>query len=62
MESTRRQLLPNPCENANFLSKLFFTWTLPMFRKGYTKDLEMDDIYQQLDSDRSSKLGDRLEV
>lgn len=62
MESTRRQLPPNPREKANFLSKLFFVWTFPMFRKGYTKTLEMDDIYQQLNSDTSSKLGDRLEV
>lgn len=62
MESTRRKLQSNPRENANFLSRWLFAWTLPMFRKGYTKALEMDDIYQPLISDRSTDLGNRLEV
>lgn len=61
MESIRRKLSPNPRETANILSRLFFTWTLPMFRKGYNKTLSMDDMYQPLNSDRSKSLGDRLE-
>lgn len=61
MESARRKLLANPHETANIWSSLFFTWTVPMFQKGYRKELEMDDIYQPLHCDRSNKLGDRLE-
>lgn len=61
MESTRRDMLPNPREKANILSKIFFAWTVPLFVKGYKKDLDMDDIYRPLHSDRSDGLGDRLE-
>lgn len=62
MESFRRKLPPNPREKANILSVLLFTWTLPLFRKGYAKILELEDIFQPLTSDRSESLGDRLEV
>lgn len=62
MESTRRKLSPNPCEKTNFLSLLFFAWTIPIFKKGYAKVLEFHDIYQPLKSDKSDSLGDRLEV
>lgn len=62
MESTHRHLPPNPREKTNFLSILFFTWTLPLFKKGYNKVLEFDDIFQPLKDDRSDALGDRLEA
>lgn len=62
MESTHRYLPPNPREKTNFLSILFFTWTLPLFKKGYNKVLEFDDIFQPLKDDRSDALGDRLEA
>lgn len=62
MESTKRKLPPNPREKTNLLSLLFFTWTIPLFKKGYGKVLELEDIFQPLKSDRSDKLGDRLEV
>lgn len=61
MESTRRKMLPNPRESANILSQLFLTWTIPLFVKGYKKELEMEDVYQPLNEDRSDSLGDRLE-
>lgn len=61
MESGRRKFSSNPRERANILSTLFFTWTIPMFVKGYKKDLEMHDMYQPLTCDRSDSLGDRLE-
>lgn len=32
-----------------------------MFRKGYSKTLEVDDLYNPLTSDKSQYLGDRLE-
>lgn len=62
MESARLNLPVNPREKANVLSKLFFVWTIPIFRKGYTKVLQVEDIYQPLTDDRSEKLGDRLEA
>lgn len=62
MESTQRKYQPNPRETTNILSVLFFTWTIPLFRKGYSKVLEMSDIFQPLTSDHSDLLGNRLEA
>lgn len=61
MESSRRELPPNPREHSNILSVLFFTWTLPLFKKGCSKVLEIDDIFKPLTADQSSSLGERLE-
>lgn len=61
MESIQRKQPLNPCDNANILSKIFLTWTLPFFKKGYKKVLQIDDIFQPLINDRSDTLGDRLE-
>lgn len=54
-------LSKNPRESANFFSILLFYWTLPLFRKGYTKILELDDLFRPLNADQSQILGDRLE-
>lgn len=62
MESTKRTLLPSPREKANILSILFYTWTFSFFKKGFKKNLTLDDIYETLQCDKSEKLGDRLEV
>ncbi|XP_055306876.1 ATP-binding cassette sub-family C member 4-like [Sitodiplosis mosellana] len=62
MESNHCKLPPNPRESANILSIVFFTWTLPLFKKGYEKILKLGDIFQPLTSDKSDKLGDRLET
>lgn len=61
MESTRKKLPKNPRENSNIFSVLLFTWTLPVFKKGYSKILELDDIFQPLICDKSESLGERLE-
>lgn len=61
MESTQLKLPQNPYEKANILSRWFFMWTLPFFKKGYTKILSLDDMYQPLTCDRSESLGNRLE-
>lgn len=61
METNQPMLSTNPRESANFLSVLFFYWTLPLFRKGYSKILELDDLFQPLNADKSEILGDRLE-
>lgn len=62
MESARVIHPANPREKANFLSKLFFIWTIPIFRKSFSRILQIEDIYEPLPEDRSQKLGDRLEV
>nr|XP_040220684.2 ATP-binding cassette sub-family C member 4-like [Anopheles coluzzii]XP_040220685.2 ATP-binding cassette sub-family C member 4-like [Anopheles coluzzii]XP_040220686.2 ATP-binding cassette sub-family C member 4-like [Anopheles coluzzii]XP_040220687.2 ATP-binding cassette sub-family C member 4-like [Anopheles coluzzii]XP_040220688.2 ATP-binding cassette sub-family C member 4-like [Anopheles coluzzii]XP_049463568.1 ATP-binding cassette sub-family C member 4-like [Anopheles coluzzii]XP_04946356 len=61
MEAITRKLPPNPRQNASILSALTFWWTIDLFRKGYSKVLELQDLFRPLDVDRSDVLGDRLE-
>lgn len=61
MESTQRKFLENPQENANIFSNIFFMWTIPLFKKGYGKVLQMEDVFRSLIADQSDSLGDRLE-
>lgn len=62
MDSYRQKLPPNPHESANILSKLFFIWTLPFFKIGYEKALNVSDVYEPLAYDRAEYLGNRLEA
>ncbi|CAH1180472.1 unnamed protein product [Phaedon cochleariae] len=61
MDVTKHVDNPNPRDKANFLSVLFFSYTIPIFRKGMRKTLEVDDLYNPLRKDRSRLLGDALE-
>lgn len=61
METNKNELPENPRETAGILSKIFIYWTIPLFKKGYNKVLELNDIFQPLFADRSEVLGDRLE-
>ncbi|XP_068086381.1 ATP-binding cassette subfamily C member 4-like [Anabrus simplex] len=36
-------------------------WTVDLFREGYSKELDVDDLYAPLNHDTSKILGDRLE-
>lgn len=62
MESVKRTLPLNPRENANIISVLLYWWTIGIFKKGYKKVLELNDLYQPLSVDQSENLGNRLEV
>lgn len=61
MESNRRILSEHPCETAGICSRLFYTWTIPTFLKGYKRDLEIDDMHRPLNCDRAEHLCGRLE-
>lgn len=61
MEATKRKLLINPAEKANWLSKLFLLWTFKVFKQGWQKDLEVEDLYETLQRDKTAQLGDRLD-
>lgn len=62
METSQQKFLPNPRDSNNILSTLFFTWTIPIFKQGYGKILQMADMYRPLKCDLSNSLGDRLEA
>jgi len=61
MESLRTSLPPNPRDKANFVSVLIFWWTIDLFKKGYRKVLQLEDLFKPINVDRSEALGDRLE-
>ncbi|CAG0890313.1 unnamed protein product [Cyprideis torosa] len=50
-----------PFEKAGIFSHLFFTWMVPMFWKGYNRELEMKDLWDVPRSDESETLGHRLQ-
>lgn len=38
-----------------------FSWTFGIFRKGYKRELEIDDLFAPLEEHKSHVLGNRLE-
>lgn len=60
MERTKTELKPNPRDKSNILSVLSFAWTIPLFRKGLSKHLEIDDICEPRECDKSHNLAERL--
>uniref|UniRef100_A0A7N8Y2U6 Multidrug resistance-associated protein 4 n=1 Tax=Mastacembelus armatus TaxID=205130 RepID=A0A7N8Y2U6_9TELE len=61
MEKVSKDAKTNPAATANILSKLFFWWLNPLFRTGYKRRLEEDDMYEVLEEDRSERLGQDLQ-
>ncbi|CAG9814465.1 unnamed protein product [Phaedon cochleariae] len=61
MDITKESYNPNPRDKANPLSVLLFSYTYDIFKKGHRKTLDVDDLYNPIESDRSTVLGDRLE-
>ncbi|CAD6203315.1 GSCOCT00009756001.2-RA-CDS [Cotesia congregata] len=55
------KLRKNPIEKANPLSRLFFWWTLELFKRGARNGITMDDLYTPLPADKSETLTDNLE-
>ncbi|KAF2881308.1 hypothetical protein ILUMI_24864, partial [Ignelater luminosus] len=51
----------NPAENANILSKLTFSFTCGLFRKGLRKNLGDEDIYKPMKRYNATLLGNQLE-
>uniref|UniRef100_A0A3Q3XP58 ATP-binding cassette, sub-family C (CFTR/MRP), member 4 n=1 Tax=Mola mola TaxID=94237 RepID=A0A3Q3XP58_MOLML len=61
MEVLRKEKKANPSASANLLSKIFFCWLNPLFRIGYKRKLEEDDMYKVLPEDASDRLGEELQ-
>ncbi|KAK1170047.1 multidrug resistance-associated protein 4-like [Acipenser oxyrinchus oxyrinchus] len=61
MEPLHKDEKPNPSATANVFSKIFFCWLNPLFRIGYKRKLEEDDMYKVLPEDRSERLGEELQ-
>ncbi|XP_078288563.1 ATP-binding cassette sub-family C member 4 isoform X2 [Panthera onca] len=52
---------PNPLQDANLCSRVFFWWLNPLFKIGHKRRLEEDDMYSVLPEDRSKHLGEELQ-
>lgn len=61
MEKSQQTMSENPRERANIFSIYTFWWTIALFRKGYRKVLDEDDLFRPLKEDASQSLGDRLD-
>lgn len=61
MDFVKSSTHPNPRDTANIFSILFFYWTIPIFKKGYQKLLEIEDVFCPLEVDKSKALGERLQ-
>ncbi|XP_057709527.1 ATP-binding cassette sub-family C member 4-like isoform X2 [Corythoichthys intestinalis] len=61
MEALRKDVKDNPSSKANLFSKLFFCWLNPLFKTGYKRRLEENDMYKVLPEDASDRLGEELQ-
>ncbi|CAH1248177.1 ABCC4 [Branchiostoma lanceolatum] len=52
---------PNPLAKAGLLSKVFFWWLNPLFKTGYKRTLQEDDMFNVLYDDSSQKQTEDLE-
>ncbi|XP_070850344.1 ATP-binding cassette sub-family C member 4-like [Chaetodon trifascialis] len=60
MEEVGKADKTNPVATAGVISKIFFWWLNPLFRTGYKRRLEEDDMFQVLPEDGSERLGQDL--
>ncbi|XP_058458133.1 probable multidrug resistance-associated protein lethal(2)03659 [Malaya genurostris] len=61
MEGQKQAVLPVcPAEKANFVSYIVFGWVIPIFYKGYKKELGPEDMYQPMKTHKSDSLGNQL--
>ncbi|XP_057334745.1 ATP-binding cassette sub-family C member 4-like isoform X1 [Microplitis mediator] len=51
----------NPLEKASSISRLFFWWTVKLFKKGSRHGITINDLFPPLASDKSKSLTDYLE-
>ncbi|KAL4089621.1 hypothetical protein QTP88_024632 [Uroleucon formosanum] len=58
---SKEKQLPNPRVKANIFEVLTFSWILNLFKTGQKRDLESNDLYDPLNSDKSSLLGLEIE-
>uniref|UniRef100_A0A1A7XAW0 Multidrug resistance-associated protein 4 n=2 Tax=Nothobranchiidae TaxID=405002 RepID=A0A1A7XAW0_9TELE len=61
MEKVSRDAKTNPAATANLLSRVFFWWLNPLFRTGYKRRLEEDDMFEVLTEDKSEYVGQDLQ-
>lgn len=61
METVRKKLKENPRDRANIFSVLVFSWVIPLFKEGFSKPLETEDLFQSRQCDKSKILAEKLQ-
>lgn len=61
MEPKESESKRNPRKSANLISRIFFGWTISIFKRTHDKVLYSSDVFEPLSEDLSNVLGDRLE-
>lgn len=62
METGSKARKPNPYDSCSWVSRALFLWVLPLFRLGFSKDLDEDDVYECCRDDDPEKWSSRLET
>lgn len=61
MDTAETNLRKNDRKNASFLSILTHCWTADFLKTGYRRELNISDLLEPLDDDKSEALGNRLQ-
>lgn len=61
METVRKKLKENPRDSANIFSVLTFSWVIPLFKEGFNKSLDTEDLFQSRKCDKSKILAEKLQ-
>ena len=59
---SKRKKKKNPFDSCSFASRALFLWMLPVFRLGYSKDLDDADVFECCAYDDPEKWAARLEM
>ncbi|XP_066266498.1 ATP-binding cassette sub-family C member 4-like [Branchiostoma lanceolatum] len=61
MDDKFRKPKPNPLATAGLVSKIFFWWLNPLFKIGYKRTIQEDDMYNVLHKDSSQMQAEHLQ-
>ncbi|GBP63231.1 hypothetical protein EVAR_56612_1 [Eumeta japonica] len=57
MEAAQYCMKKNPHDSTNPIMKLFFLWTIKLFKVGSKKDLQIEDLFGPKTKDKSTSIG-----
>lgn len=61
MDFHSKKDVENKRESAGFISKVFFLWIVPLFWKGRKKEIDIDDLDNVPEANKSEGLSKQLQ-